>query len=84
MSDPRKIKWQDMSTRRRAFVVAAAVVQISLAVSAWTDLARRRSSEVRGRKSFWASVIGVNFVGPLSYFRWGRVMSREFGERPAS
>lgn len=73
MSRSHRMKWQEMGTGRKALVVASSVVQISLAVSAWIDLARRPSSEVRGRKSWWALLIGINFVGPLSYFRWGRV-----------
>jgi hypothetical protein len=49
-----------------------ASVQVSLAVSAWADLADRPASEVNGSKTRWAAIIAVNFVGPLSYFRWGR------------
>lgn len=83
MSSSRKVKWQDMSTCRKVFIVAAAVMQISLAVRAWVDLARRPSSQVRGRKALWASIIGVNYVGPMAYFRWGRVVSGESHDQPA-
>jgi uncharacterized protein with LGFP repeats len=30
------------------------------------------SIEVNGRKALWAAVIAVNWIGPLSYFPWGR------------
>jgi len=50
----------------------AACVQISLAVTAWTDLARRPADDVDGPKALWAVVIGVNFVGPIAYFTIGR------------
>jgi hypothetical protein len=52
--------------------MVAASVQVAMAVTAWTDLARRPATEVNGSKGWWAAIIGVNFVGPLSYFRWGR------------
>lgn len=55
--------------------MTGATVQLALASAAWVDLARRPASEVRGPKWRWALVIGVNFAGPLSYFRWGRVRS---------
>ena len=70
---PRRRRWSDMSPGQRMWLVLAAGVQLSLAATAWTDLARRPEDEVRGKKWQWALVIGVNFVGPISYFRWGRV-----------
>ena len=65
-------KWSDLTGGQRAAVLAVGSLQMLLAVSAWVDLARRRAAEVRGRKAVWAAVIAVNWVGPLSYFRWGR------------
>lgn len=73
MTNSRKSKWADLSSTRKACVIGAAVVQITLAVWAWADLARRPKSQVRGRKAWWASIIGINYVGPLAYFGWGRV-----------
>lgn len=62
----------ELTARQRRGVVALGVVEIVLAAAAWTDLARRPAEAVNGRKGWWAAVIAVNFVGPLSYFRWGR------------
>jgi hypothetical protein len=64
--------WAELTDRQRALLLVAASVQVSLAVSAWADLADRPASEVNGSKARWAAIIAVNFVGPLSYFRWGR------------
>ncbi|MGK5112269.1 PLDc N-terminal domain-containing protein [Geodermatophilus sp. CPCC 205506] len=61
-----------MSGRQRALLLTLGSVQLSLAATAWTDLARRSASEVNGRKAVWAAVIAVNWIGPLTYFRWGR------------
>ncbi|KLL97404.1 membrane protein [Rhodococcus sp. IITR03] len=49
-----------------------AVVQLSLAVAAWADLARRPADKVNGSKLRWALTIAVNFFGPIRYFRKGR------------
>ena len=65
-------RWADLTPAQRAALLAAASVQVGLAVAAWTDLARRPASQVRGAKRWWAAAIAVNFVGPLAYFRWGR------------
>jgi hypothetical protein len=65
-------RWADLSGRQRALVLVLGSVQLSLAASAWTDLARRSAPEVTGRKAVWAAVIAVNWIGPLAYFRWGR------------
>jgi hypothetical protein len=70
-----KSKWADLSPAKRASIIALASVQLSLAVSAWADLAKRRSEDVNGSNGKWAAIIAVNFVGPLSYFRWGRKKS---------
>ena len=65
-------RWTDLSPRARAAVLALATVQVSLAATAWTDLARRPARKVNGPKALWAVVIAVNTVGPLAYLRWGR------------
>jgi len=61
-----------MSDRSKTLTLMAACVQISLAVTAWTDLARRPAEDVDGPEALWAVVIGVNFVGPVAYFTIGR------------
>jgi len=68
----KKVQWADLSSTRKAWLVAAGAVQLSLALYAWVDLARRAKSEVRGPKSRWAGIIGINYVGPLVYLKWGR------------
>jgi Phospholipase_D-nuclease N-terminal len=65
-------RWQDLTPRQRATVLAVASVQLSLAATAWADLATRPAQEVNGSKARWAAIIAINFVGPLAWFRWGR------------
>ncbi|RIK00885.1 MAG: hypothetical protein DCC47_22275, partial [Acidobacteria bacterium] len=41
--------------------------------TAWTDLARRPADRVAGSKAKWAAIIAVNWIGPITYFRRGRI-----------
>jgi hypothetical protein len=68
----RSKRWSDMSNRQRLVTMVLTSVQVSLAVSAWADLAHRPKREVDGSKLRWAGIIAINFVGPLLYFAKGR------------
>ena len=70
MSPP--VQWSGLSRRQRAGLLVLGAARLSLALAAWRDLARRPSAQVNGRKALWAVVIAVNWIGPLSYVRWGR------------
>lgn len=67
-----KKRWAEMSTPQRAMVVLGSGLQIALALAAWIDLAKRRPEQVKGPKGRWAGIIGINFVGPIAYFAFGR------------
>ncbi|MDF9276175.1 hypothetical protein P4U43_00025 [Arthrobacter sp. EH-1B-1] len=64
-------KWSDLTPAQQRAVLTAASVQLSLAATAWVDLARRPESQVNGRKSLWAVGIGLNFLAPILYFSRG-------------
>lgn len=64
--------WSELSTAQQIGIAAGAGVQIALAATAWIDLARRPSEQVRGSKRTWAALIAINFVGPISYLTIGR------------
>jgi hypothetical protein len=65
-------RWRELSPREQTAVLTLASVQLSLAATAWADLARRPAVDVNGGKLRWALLIAINFVGPVAYFRWGR------------
>ncbi|HEX5511043.1 MAG TPA: PLD nuclease N-terminal domain-containing protein [Actinomycetales bacterium] len=67
-----KRRWSDLTQRQKIAVLVLGSVQLSLAATAWADLATRPADKVNGSKAVWAPVIAVNFFGPLAYFRWGR------------
>jgi hypothetical protein len=80
-----KKHWSDLSQREQAVILTLASVQLSLAATAWADLASRPAELVNGSKAKWAAIIAINFVGPLTYFRWGRRRADdEYSARNAS
>lgn len=68
----RSRRWDESSTVAKVLVMLLTAVQVSLAVSAWTDLAQRPADQVNGTKRRWAAIIAVNFIGPMLYFTRGR------------
>jgi len=77
-----KKKWSDLSPRGKTAILTLASVQISLAATAWADLASRPSDQVNGSKAKWAAIIAVSFFGPFAYFRWGRRPAENQGLAP--
>lgn len=69
-------RWQHLSDREKFAVLTLGSIQLSLAATAWADLAVRPADEINGRKRIWALVIAINGVGPICYFRWGRRPAR--------
>ena len=67
-----KKTWKDMTPQQRTGSIIGGVIQLILAAIAWTDLARRPAEQVNGPKPLWALAITINFIGPISYFIWGR------------
>jgi hypothetical protein len=64
--------WKDLSPRARGAIIAAGVVQNGLLVATLVDLRRRPKRKVRGDKRVWTAAAFVSWVGPLSYFAYGR------------
>jgi hypothetical protein len=75
MSTHHKQRWEDLPDGQRRAIVAAAVVQIGLMLAALIDLRRRPAAQIRGPKRAWVAASLVNFIGPLSYFAYGRKRS---------
>ncbi|MCV2394937.1 hypothetical protein OEB99_11515 [Actinotalea sp. M2MS4P-6] len=60
-------KWQDLTPLTRATLLFVASVELSMAATAWADLAIRPKTHLNGSKPMWAALIGVSFVGPIAY-----------------
>jgi hypothetical protein len=64
--------WSELSDAQRRGIKLAGLVQFALLAAALADIYRRPAEEVRGKKIVWTLVSFVNFVGPISYFLFGR------------
>ncbi|MFE4463556.1 PLDc N-terminal domain-containing protein [Oerskovia sp. NPDC056781] len=67
-----KKSWSEFSGRKKALMVVASIVQVSLTVAGYRDLARRSADEVEGPKLAWGVAMLANWVGPIAYFAKGR------------
>ena len=61
-------RWENLTAGQKAAAITGVSIQLSLAASAWADLACRPKDQVNGRKDVWAAVIAINFLGPILYF----------------
>lgn len=66
---------RELPPAKRCVAVAAIALQLSLFVAAELDIHRRSANEIRGTKARWRVISLLNFIGPISYFRWGRLPS---------
>jgi hypothetical protein len=65
-------QWNDLSDTQKTGLRIGAVVQIGLLIVALIDIRRRPAEQIRGSKVLWTAIACVNFVGPISYFVFGR------------
>jgi len=71
MSQQKK-KWSEFSPAQKAGTFVAGFVQVALLIAALVDIRRRPAEQIRGRKGLWAAIAFVNWIGPISYFLFGR------------
>jgi hypothetical protein len=64
-------KFRHLPVASRVGVVTLGVLQFALWIGAEADIQRRPDSEINGPKRRWRLLCLINFIGPLSYFRWG-------------
>ena len=67
-----KRKWSDMSPLQRRLIIAAGAGEACLKAAMLIDLRHRPASQIRGSKWLWTPLALVNFLGPVSYFAFGR------------
>lgn len=77
MAVARRLHWQDLSTTGRTAIVIAGLVQVGLLGAALADIRRRGADQLNGPRGLWTAVSFVNFVGPITYFVFGRRNSAE-------
>ena len=62
-----------LSPPAQAGIVAVTAWNLYLSAAAEWDIQHRPAARVRGSKTLWRLACLTNSVGPLSYFRWGRL-----------
>ena len=67
-----KKSWGELSDRQKTVFLVAISVQVSLLLTALSDIYRRPRDEIRGSKWAWTVASFVSFVGPISYILFGR------------
>jgi Phospholipase_D-nuclease N-terminal len=65
-------RWSELSSGQRTGIVLSGAVQVALLIAALVDIRRRLQEEIRGDKRLWTVAAFVNYVGPISYFLFGR------------
>lgn len=71
-----KPSWSELGVGKKATIMLTGSLQAFLAIAAWRNLAKQPAKQVNGRKSIWAAVIAINWVGPIAYFIWGHKLPR--------
>ena len=67
-----KKRWQDMTQIQQADILMMTIIQLLLLGAAYWDLRQRTADELNGSKPFWIVAVFVNFIGPITYFLFGR------------
>ena len=67
-----KKKWVDFSGTQKVATVLGGIVQLTLLVAALVDIQKRPPEEINGNKNMWRLLAFVNFIGPITYFLFGR------------
>jgi hypothetical protein len=67
-----KKSWKELTPAARFGTVAVGAVQLALLTAAQRDISRRPAEQIRGSKMLWRFATLVNFIGPGSYFAFGR------------
>jgi len=65
--------FRKLSSLGQAAIVAVTAWNLYLSAAAEWDIQHRPAARVRGSKTLWRLVCLTNTVGPVSYFRWGRL-----------
>ena len=68
----KKKRWSDLSPVQQTVVVILGTVQVALLVAALWDIRQRTEAEINGSKALWTVLAFFNFVGPITYFVFGR------------
>lgn len=67
-----QLRWSELTPSERRALLFVFSLQVSLLATALVDILRRSPEQVNGPRWAWTLASLVSFVGPLSYFAFGR------------
>lgn len=65
-------RWSDLSGKQRIMIIVGGLIQAALLGLTLMDLRHRPAEQIRGPKKLWFGLAFVNYIGPISYFLFGR------------
>ncbi len=65
-------QWRDLTISQRWGIQVGVIVQFTLLAAALWDIWHRPAEEINGNRRVWTAVAFINYIGPVSYFLFGR------------
>lgn len=72
MAKKTKKTWKEIPPAARVGTVVIGLMQVALMLAAQRDISRRPAELINGPKAAWRMAALINFIGPMSYFIFGR------------
>ncbi len=68
----RRKQWSDLTDTQKRGILFLGALQLGLLAAALIDIRRRPADAINGSKRLWTVIVFVNFIGPITYFLFGR------------
>ena len=68
----KKKSWKELPPAARFGTIVVGAAQLAFLTAAQRDISRRPAEQIRGSKTLWRVATLINFIGPGSYFAFGR------------
>ena len=68
----KKKSWTELPPAARVGTIVVGAAQLAFLTAAQRDISRRPADQIRGSKTLWRFATLINFIGPGSYFAFGR------------
>ena len=68
----KKKSWKELPPAARVGTIVVGAAQLAFLTAAQRDISRRPADQIRGSKTLWRFATLINFIGPGSYFAFGR------------
>ena len=76
-------RFVDLPWPARVVIIVVGALEVGLLAAAQIDITRRPAAQIRGGKLRWRLVSLINIIGPIVYFRRGRIDPTGPGAAPA-